>query len=138
MAWPTELFWSDKPQPGIYASAEMSSLGKEYTEGKVVRAFSGSFYTDAELPKRSEVKAGATYEIKAGKRGSPQNPARIIGIEFPFAGTFTNNPAFREILPLWAKAGKEGSREGTEEKAGLRSQEAMQIRRALITTKEKT
>jgi hypothetical protein len=103
LAWPVLFEWSNSPQPGIYARVEFSSLGREFIQGKVMRAFSGSFFTDAALPKRAAVKAGKTYKPDAGKRGSTENPARITGLDFPYAGTFTNNPAFREILPLWAK-----------------------------------
>jgi hypothetical protein len=103
MAWPTHFSWADSPQPGIYATVEFSSLGRDFISGKVLRAFSPSFFSDAALPKRASVKPGKTYKPEAGKRGSAENPARIIGLDFPYAGTFTNNPAFREILPLWAK-----------------------------------
>jgi hypothetical protein len=48
------------------------------------------------------VKAGATYVVQAGQRGSAETPARIIGLDFPYAGTLTNNPAFRANEPLFA------------------------------------
>jgi hypothetical protein len=103
MAWPIAFHWEDMPAPGVYAMAEYSKLGKEYVEGKMVRAFSGSFFTDANLPKKKkDVKAGATYVVQAGQRGSAENPARIIGLDFPYAGTLTNNPAFRANEPLFA------------------------------------
>lgn len=102
MAWPSGFEFVDGPNAGVYATAEFSKMGKEYVEGKVVRAFSGSFVSDADLPKNSQVKAGKTYEVKEGKRGSPENPARITGLCFPYAGTLTNNPAFRANAPLWA------------------------------------
>lgn len=110
MAWPISFIWQESypdGAPGVYATAEFSKLGKEYVEGKVVRAFSGSFVSDADLPKNSAVKAGKTYEVKEGKRGSPENPARITGLCFPYAGTLTNNPAFRANAPLWAKDKKD-------------------------------
>lgn len=103
MAWPARFEWSDTPRPGVYALVEWSRLGLEYVKGKVMRAFSPSFFTDADLPKRREVRSGQTYSVRAGGRGSAQNPARITGLDWPYAGTLTNNPAFREILPLWAK-----------------------------------
>ncbi len=109
MAWPTRFEWRENPAPGAYAVAEYSSIGREKVEGKVLRAFSGSFFTDAALPKRSKVRAGQTYVPAEGTRGSEQNPARIVGLDFPCAGTFTNNPAFRQILPLWASAGSPGA-----------------------------
>lgn len=103
MAWPTRFEWRDSPQPGVYASVEWSKLGRDYVTGKVLRAFSGQFFCDAELPKPKAVRAGQTYSLAAGKRGSPENPARIEGLDFPYAGTLTNDPAFREILPLFAE-----------------------------------
>lgn len=113
MAWPSSFLWQDGPEAGVYATAEFSKLGKEYVEGKVVRAFSGSFVSDADLPKNREVKAGKTYEVKEGKRGSPENPARITGLCFPYAGTLTNNPAFRANAPLWAaRRGKDSTTDG--------------------------
>lgn len=102
MAWPISFHWEDNPRPGVYAVVEYSKLGREFVDGKVYRAFSGSFYTDAELPKRKDVKPGKVYEVAAGKRGSPDNPAGITGLAAPFAGTLTNNPAFTQIAPIWA------------------------------------
>lgn len=101
MAWPKMFVWSETPQPGVYVAVEWSSLGEEYVRGKVMRAFSGSFFTDAELPKKP--RPGQHIAIPAGRRGSKENPARIVGLGFPDAGTLTNDPAFRKILPLWAK-----------------------------------
>jgi hypothetical protein len=103
MAWPEAFEWSESPSPGIYATAEYSSLGREFVEGKVFRSFSPQFFADADLPKAGAVRAGQRYAPGTGKRGSAENPARITGLDFPFAGTFTNDPAFRKILPLWAK-----------------------------------
>ena len=120
MAWPVGFAWQDGPAPGVYASAEFSQLGKDYVEGKVVRAFSGSFFTDAEFPKRKELKAGKIYEVKDGKRGSEENPARITGLNFPYAGTLTNNPAFDQNQPLWATATRRGQ---SKEAAGSASEE---------------
>lgn len=99
--WPTQFVWSDTPVPGIYAEHEPSALGKSLVEGKVIRAFSPSFYSDAALPKK--IHRGQHVAVAAGKRGSAENPARMVGLVFPACGTLTNNPAFRKILPLWAK-----------------------------------
>jgi hypothetical protein len=103
MAWPVSFAWRESPTPGVYAKAEWSALGEQLVGGKALRAFSGSFYSDADLPKRNAVRAGQTYRVPEGKRGSAANPARMTGLDFPYAGTLTNNPAFRKILPLWAK-----------------------------------
>lgn len=102
-AWPTEFVWMDSPKPGIYARCEFTKLGRELIDGKVQRGFSPTFFTDAELPKRTSIRAGETYAVKAGGKGSRENPARITDIHFPSAGGFTNFPAFRNNLPLWAK-----------------------------------
>lgn len=101
--WPMEFFWGETPEPGIYARCEFSKLGRELIDGRIQRGFSPAFYTDADVPKRAAVRAGQHYTVPAGKRGSQANPARIIGIYSPCAGGFTNHPAFRDILPLWAK-----------------------------------
>lgn len=100
-SWPEKFIWSDSPQPGVYVEHHASDLGKQLVEGKIVRAFSPSFYSDADLPKK--VGRGQHLRLAAGKRGSLENPARMIGLVFPACGTLTNNPAFKKILPLWAK-----------------------------------
>jgi len=100
-AWPKRFLWASAPQPGVYVEHEPSTLGRELVEGKVMRAFSPSFHADADLPKR--IGRGQHVEIAAGRRGSPENPARMTGLVYPAAGTLTNDPAFRKILPLWAK-----------------------------------
>jgi hypothetical protein len=100
-AWPIRFVWSESPAPGVYVEHEPSALGKQLVEGKVIRAFSPSFYSDADLPKR--IARGKHVPVAAGKRGSPANPARMIGLVFPACGTLTNDPAFTKILPLWAK-----------------------------------
>lgn len=99
-AWPDKFVWSEKPQPGVYLEHKASDFGRELVEGKVIRAFSPSFYSDAALPKK--VNRGQHVKIAAGKRGSPENPARMTGLVYPAIGTLTNNPAFKKILPLWA------------------------------------
>jgi hypothetical protein len=100
-AWPVRFLWAESPTPGIYCEHEPSALGQSLVEGKVMRAFSPSFYSDADLPKR--IARGQHIVVKAGGRGSATNPARMTGLVFPACGTLTNNPAFKQILPLWAK-----------------------------------
>jgi hypothetical protein len=100
-AWPQRFEWREQPQAGVYVVVEPSALGKSLVDGKVMRAFSPSFLSDAELP--SSPRAGTTVRLQAGKRGSVEHPARMIGLDFPAVGTLTNDPAFRQILPLWAK-----------------------------------
>ncbi len=112
-AWPVGFEYSERPKPGVYSRAELSALGKELIEGKVLRAFSGAFTTDADLPRQSACRPGTVYTIRDGKRGSVANPAEIVGLTFPFCGTLTNNPAFRKNLPLWARS---SAQERTPEK----------------------
>lgn len=99
-SWPEKFVWSETPQPGVYVQHKASNLGRSLVDGKVIRAFSPSFYSDADLPKK--VGRSQLVKIAAGKRGSAENPARMIGLVFPACGTLTNNPAFKKILPLWA------------------------------------
>lgn len=100
-AWPKRFLWSETPAPGIYCEHEPSQFGIDLVKGHVVRAFSPSFYCDAELPRK--LTRGQHVKIQSGKRGSPENPARMTGLVFPACGTLTNNPAFRKILPLFGK-----------------------------------
>lgn len=99
-AWPEKFEWDNTPQPGIYVVHQASDLGRQLVDGKVIRAFSPSFYSDAALPKK--VLRGQHVKVAAGKRGSVENPARMTGLVYPAIGTLTNNPAFKKILPLWA------------------------------------
>jgi hypothetical protein len=100
-AWPEKFIWSDAPQPGVYLIHEPTKFGRDLIEGKIIRAFSPAFYSDADLPKK--VKSGQHVKVAPGKRGSADNPARMTGLVAPAIGTLTNNPAFQKILPLWAK-----------------------------------
>lgn len=100
-AWPVRFVWQQSPQPGVYVEHEPTALGKQLVEGKVMRAFSPCFYSDAELPKLTA--RSQRVKASAGKRGSPENPAHMIGLVAPNCGTLTNDPAFRKILPLWAR-----------------------------------
>lgn len=140
MAWPLRFEYSSQPEPGVYAQVEWSKLGAEYVQGKVMRAFSGSFFTDAELPKAKAIKAGQHYTIQAGKRGSAMNPARITGLDFPFAGTLTNDPAFRKILPLWANhaGGTSGTNKSKMKRLNKDERAALQSEQATIETEIET
>jgi hypothetical protein len=87
--WPESFVWRDAPAPGVYVQGEWSDAGKAAVKGKVYRAFSPEFHVD---------------DVK-GK------PARIVckangGLNF---GGLVNDPAFKTILPLWAKAGAQSS-----------------------------
>ncbi len=81
--WPTSFSWKSSPAPGIYAKGEWSSAGQSAREGKSFRQFSPVFFVD----------------------DTSKKPARIICNENagPNMGGLVNNPAFKKILPLWAK-----------------------------------
>jgi hypothetical protein len=81
--WPSEFFWRDWPEPGVYVRGDWSQAGRAAVEGKMYRAFSPVFHVD-------------------NVRGKP---ARVIanaeaGLNF---GGLVNKPAFHSISPLWAK-----------------------------------
>ncbi len=134
MAWPIRFEWSELPEPGVYAVVEWTDLGRQYVTGKVMRAFSGSFFTDADLPKKP--RAGQVVTIAAGKRGSATNPARMVGLAFPDAGTLTNDPAFRKILPLWASA-RAARNTGGGSAAGLSSTQQQNLNTMKLTAEQK-
>src|SRR5581483_6648350 len=81
--WPERYEWSDTPAPGIYVSGELTGSGRAAIEGKDYRQFSPVFHVDNKRAK----------------------PARIVCREDakPNMGGFVNDPAFNQILPLWAK-----------------------------------
>ena len=81
--WPEEFVWRDAPQPGVYARGEWTKSGRDGVEGKDWRQFSPMFHVDS---------------VKA-------KPARIVcnPQAKPNMGGLVNDPAFSQILPLWAK-----------------------------------
>lgn len=107
-SWPKKFFWNAEKN-GVFEIAEPSSSGLEAVAGKKYRGFSLTFFTDAEITEIPELE-GEGYEIKPGKRGSPENPANIIcprdARTNPNAylnmGTMTNKPAFSTNEPLFA------------------------------------
>ncbi len=139
-AWPKRFFWSESPEPGVYVESEVTLMGREMVEGKIQRAFSPSFYADSDLPKK--INRGQHLKLTAGKRGSPENPARMTGLVFPACGTLTNDPAFRKILPLWAKnagAKTSGSVNNTQNKHIMLTPEekaALQARKKILEQNE--
>lgn len=76
-AYPTEFFWSEAPEPGIYARLEWTAAGTAAVTGRNYRAFSPAFFVDA------------------------ASPARVVGAPFVMGG-LVNDPAFREIRPITA------------------------------------
>jgi hypothetical protein len=105
--WPTEFFWAELPKPGIYARGEWTSDGKSGVEGKRWRQFSPVFHVDN----------------KAAK------PARIIcnADAKPNMGGLVNDPAFANILPLWAKNAT-GAESGTTNTHDMNEQEVQALR----------
>ncbi len=81
--WPEEFFYRESPEPGIYCRGEWTATGRASVEGKEWRQFSPVFHVD-------------------NKRA---NPARIVcrDLAKPNMGGLVNDPAFHQILPLWAK-----------------------------------
>lgn len=77
-AWPTRFEWRESPEPGIYAHVEWSDAGRQSVAGKTYRAFSPKWFPTGDDPARVD--------------GAPLN-----------MGGLTNDPAFREIAPMWAK-----------------------------------
>lgn len=80
-AWPLEFIWLDAPEPGVYARVEWSEAGRTAVAGKTYRAFSPTFFADA------------------------SDPARVTGSPLNMGG-LVNEPAFRQIAPLWARQGQ--------------------------------
>lgn len=98
--WPKEFNWRDEPEPGVFCSADWTTLGERNVVGKVHRSFSPSFTTDAEYAKAKDMNGVMTFP--KGVRGSRTNPANITGVAFS-VGSLTNKPAFKNILPVKAK-----------------------------------
>jgi hypothetical protein len=82
-AWPTEFYYSDSPQPGVYVKCEWSKPGAEAVTGKAYRGFSGAFGVDKLITTASQ-------------------PAKIIRAPLCMGG-LVNDPAFAQNRPLWAK-----------------------------------
>lgn len=76
--WPQEFSWQAGPAAGVFAKVVWSKPGADAVLGKSYRAFSPSFYVD-----------GA-------------DPAKVTGAPLNMGG-LVNDPAFKQILPLWAK-----------------------------------
>ncbi|MDD5349498.1 MAG: phage protease [Chthoniobacteraceae bacterium] len=81
--WIKSFEWQDSPAPGIYVRVDWTDEGKQAISGKKFRYFSPVFHVDNKLA----------------------DPARIVCREWaaPNMGGLVNDPAFHNILPLWAK-----------------------------------
>lgn len=82
--WPERFFWSngkDGQGAGVYCVAELSQAGAEAIKGKNYRGFSPAFYATKTQPARVVC-----------------NPEGELNM-----GSLVNEPAFREMEPLWAR-----------------------------------
>jgi phage I-like protein len=79
--WPANFIWKDKT--GVIAKGEWSASGRKAVEGKDYRAFSPVFHVH---DKRADL-----AKIVCAQNASPN------------MGGLVNDPAFNDILPLWAK-----------------------------------
>lgn len=99
-----------KGAPGIIVSGcYPTSYGAEAVNGKVYRAWSPEFSTDAEMDKAKCSKDGH-WTFPDGVRGSESNPARLVEVNF-VVGALTNRPAFRAMPPVKAKQAEVGGKE---------------------------
>lgn len=90
-AWPLRFSWSDTPQPGVYADLEWSQAGLAAVAGRSYRTFSPQFYTDC-FPFTKTV-------------SSRTRPARVTDAPLNMGG-LVNDPAFREMPPLFAASAR--------------------------------
>lgn len=80
--WPEDFYWAESPKPGLYVSGKYSRSGKAAIEGEDIRGFSPEFRVD-----------------DVNKKPARLRCSEYAGLNL---GGFTNVPAFRENLPLWA------------------------------------
>ena len=107
--WPSEFFWKDGAEPGIYARGEWTADGKAGVEGKKWRMFSPVFHVDN--------KRAAISRLVCKADASPN------------MGGLVNTAAFKEISPLWAKnAGGAHSANLTENNTTMNEQELAALR----------
>jgi hypothetical protein len=81
--WPVSFYWKDSPAPGVYVRGEWSDIGAAAIAGKRYRQFSPMFHVD------SVFKTPALVACRTDAK--------------PNMGGLVNDPAFKKILPLWAK-----------------------------------
>lgn len=96
---------------GVMLKAEATKLGADNVNGGIHWSWSPSFFTDAAYAKSDCMRCATDVNdckcrepllaIRAGERGSAENPARITGVAFQL-GTLTNKPAFRAMPPVKA------------------------------------
>lgn len=96
-AWPHAFRWQDSPEPGVYAEVEWSAAGVAAVNGKSHRGFSPSFALDLSV-----------------------NPGRVVGVPLNMGG-LVNNPAFKQIRPLWAREASNPMNDNEAGKAGTQN-----------------
>ena len=88
--YPKRFFWQDKspdgPPAGVYVEQESSASGQAAIQGKDYQAFSMVFHVD---------------------KAEPANVVCNPDADLNFGG-LVNDPAFKEIAPLWAKRFRAG------------------------------
>jgi hypothetical protein len=88
--WPSRFFWAARPDPtgkiveGVWAEGEWSQAGRDAVCGRNYRMFSPTFYTN-ELSNDTDNPAQVVC-----------NPDAALNL-----GALVNDPAFREMSPLW-------------------------------------
>jgi len=78
--WPLEAAWRDQPEPGIWIRVEWSAAGRDAILGRTYRAFSPRWYASEDA----------------------DGIAHVAGLPLNIGG-LVNDPAFREIEPIWSK-----------------------------------
>ena len=110
---------SGEGKDGLVIGCETwTKLGADSILGKVFRCFSPELILDADRKRLKEV--GGVLQFEKGARGSAENPAEIVGHAREAVGTLTNDPAFTDILPIWAERGEvcgqeTGAQQGAEQ-----------------------
>lgn len=97
--WPRTWRW-DAARGIVCEVAEWTKLGIDSITGKILRTFSPAIFTD--LDEKSAHEEGGVMKIRAGKRGSRENPAEIVGAMF-CVGSLTNKAAFGQMDGFFAE-----------------------------------
>jgi hypothetical protein len=85
----------------LISGGEPTSYGASSINGRVYRAWSPEFGTDADYAHAKKSEEGH-WTFPDGVRGSESNPARVTEVNF-VVGALTNRPAFRSMPAVKAK-----------------------------------
>lgn len=102
---PQAIFWSNTPEPGVYARVKWTASGARAIQGRDYRTFSASFRIDS------------------------HNPANVIGAPMQMGG-LVNQAAFEKILPIWAGKSHQGEKMETSNENVAQLQEQLAAREA--------